>query len=85
MTQFFEIRNKLKKNLYDHSNLANEIHTNDDVIQETLKNLNQGELSIAVVGEVNRGKSTFLNILGLLDSYDSGEFYFNDIDSALFL
>lgn len=33
---------------------------------------------IAIVGKSGSGKSTFMNILGLIEDYDSGEYYFND-------
>lgn len=38
----------------------------------------EGEL-ISIMGSSGSGKSTLLNILGILDSYDSGEYYLNDI------
>ncbi len=37
----------------------------------------QGEL-ISFMGASGSGKSTLLNILGILDSYDSGEYYLNE-------
>lgn len=37
-----------------------------------------GEL-VSIMGSSGSGKSTLLNILGLLDNYDSGEYYLNDI------
>lgn len=37
-------------------------------------NIEQGEL-ISVMGSSGSGKSTMLNILGILDSYDSGDYY----------
>lgn len=36
----------------------------------------EGEL-ISIMGSSGSGKSTFLNILGLLDSHDEGEYYLN--------
>jgi len=63
MTQFFKTRSTLKEILKNHTALAQETKVNDDVIQEVIKNLKHGEMSIAVVGEVNCGKSTFLNAL----------------------
>ena len=38
----------------------------------------KGEL-VSIMGSSGSGKSTLLNILGLLDNYDSGEYYLNDI------
>lgn len=47
-----------------------------------LKGLNidikQGEM-VSIMGSSGSGKSTLLNILGILDNYDSGEYYLNDI------
>lgn len=37
-----------------------------------------GEM-VAIMGSSGSGKSTLLNILGLLDNYDSGEYYLNNI------
>ncbi|MDP7475369.1 MAG: dynamin family protein [Candidatus Marinimicrobia bacterium] len=63
MTTFFKTRNTLKNILQTHTDLAKETKVNDDVITDVIENLKHGEMSIAVVGEVNRGKSTFLNAL----------------------
>jgi len=63
MLTFIETRNTLKNILLSHTKLASETEVDDDVINEVVENLKHGELSIAVVGEVNRGKSTFLNAL----------------------
>ena len=63
MTKFFKTRNKLKNILQTHTDLAKETKVNDDVITDVIENLKHGEMSIAVVGQVNRGKSTFLNAL----------------------
>jgi len=63
MSIFFKTRTTLKEVLSSHSDLAKELKVKDDVITETIENLNHSEMSIAVVGEVNRGKSTFLNAL----------------------
>ena len=35
---------------------------------------------ISIVGPSGVGKTTLLNIIGLLDSFNSGEYYFNDFD-----
>ena len=63
MTKFFRTRNTLKNILQTHTDLAKETKVNDDVITDVIENLKHGEMSIAVVGQVNRGKSTFLNAL----------------------
>ena len=63
MSLFTKTRNTLKDILSAHSLLATEIQVDKDVIDDTIEKLKHGEMSIAVVGEVNRGKSTFLNAL----------------------
>ena len=48
-----------------------------------LENLNL-EISnsqiVSIVGPSGVGKTTLLNIIGLLDSFNSGEYYFNDLN-----
>jgi putative ABC transport system ATP-binding protein len=39
--------------------------------------IREGEL-VSIMGSSGSGKSTLLNIIGILDSYDSGDFYLND-------
>jgi len=41
-------------------------------------NIEKGEF-VSIMGSSGSGKSTLLNILGILDNYDSGEYYLNDI------
>ncbi|MEI5992385.1 hypothetical protein A5881_003941 [Enterococcus termitis] len=43
--------------------------------------LNRGE-SIAIIGESGSGKSTLLNILGLIDSFNTGELFLMGKDST---
>nr|WP_319399935.1 ABC transporter ATP-binding protein [uncultured Carboxylicivirga sp.] len=40
--------------------------------------IKQGEM-VSIMGSSGSGKSTLLNILGILDNYDRGEYYLNDI------
>lgn len=40
--------------------------------------INRGEF-VSIMGASGSGKSTLLNILGILDNYDSGEYYLNDV------
>lgn len=39
--------------------------------------IRQGEM-VSIMGASGSGKSTLLNILGILDTYDTGEYYLND-------
>lgn len=40
--------------------------------------IQKGEL-VSIMGASGSGKSTLLNILGILDNYDTGEYYLNDV------
>ena len=42
--------------------------------------VNKGEF-VAIVGPSGSGKSSFMNILGLLDVLDDGEYYLNDVNT----
>ena len=41
-------------------------------------NITKGEF-VSIMGASGSGKSTLLNILGILDSYDTGEYYLDDV------
>jgi len=58
-----EIRKTLQSFLNQHIELCQETGTNTETIHDLMESLKHGELSVAVVGEINRGKSTFLNAL----------------------
>lgn len=63
MSKIFKYRTQLKSLLKDHINFAKEIPLDSKELEMSIASLDQGELSVAVVGEVNSGKSTFLNAL----------------------
>ena len=52
---------------------SNQLH----VLKGIDLHVRQGEL-VSVMGSSGSGKSTLLNIIGLLDTYDSGEYLLND-------
>ena len=41
-------------------------------------NIEQGEF-VSIMGASGSGKSTLLNILGILDNYDTGDYYLNNV------
>lgn len=66
------------KNMYKIYNPGeNEVRALDNVSLE----INQGEF-IAIVGHSGSGKSTFMNMLGCLDTPDSGEYFLDGKDVA---
>ncbi|AGF80052.1 ABC-type antimicrobial peptide transport system, ATPase component [Desulfocapsa sulfexigens DSM 10523] len=68
-----------QESLFSATNICKSFHSGTEKI-EILKDLgfsiNQGEM-IAIVGASGSGKTTLLQILGTLDSPDSGEILFN--------
>lgn len=53
-------------------------YTSLDVLKGVNLVIGKGEV-VSIMGSSGSGKSTLLNILGLLDSYDSGEYFINGI------
>ena len=47
------------------------------VLKDIDVHIKEGEL-VSIMGSSGSGKSTMLNILGILDDYDSGEYYLNN-------
>ena len=58
-----ELRAILESLVDDHLAFASETDVSPGRIKGVREQLQEGELSVAVVGEINRGKSTFLNAL----------------------
>jgi lipoprotein-releasing system ATP-binding protein len=52
-----------------------------DIIKNISLNIKAGE-SVALVGPSGAGKTTFLQIAGLLDNPDSGNIFINEIDAS---
>lgn len=48
-----------------------------DVLKDIDLTINEGEL-VSIMGSSGTGKSTLLNIIGILDDYDSGSYYLNN-------
>jgi putative ABC transport system ATP-binding protein len=64
------------------SNLSKIYKLNDRpfaVLEDINVRINQGEF-VSIIGESGSGKSTLLNILGLLDTFDSGDYFLNGIN-----
>jgi GTP-binding protein EngB required for normal cell division len=58
-----QYRSTLEFVVNDHLTFASETDVSAERIEGVREQLDEGELSVAVVGEINRGKSTFLNAL----------------------
>jgi hypothetical protein len=54
MSLFSELRTSLKSLLSGHLELSNSTSINSTPVAEIAKTLESGELSVAVVGEINR-------------------------------
>ena len=63
---------KLKKINKSYSTDALSLHVLKDIDLE----IGAGEY-LSIMGASGSGKSTLLNLMGILDSYDSGEYYLN--------
>ena len=47
-------------------------------LKVSISTLNRGEF-VSIMGASGSGKSTLLNILGILDNYDTGDYYLNNV------
>lgn len=54
-------------------------HVRTDVLKDLSLEIKKSEF-VAIMGKSGSGKSTLLNILGCMDRFDAGSYYFNDID-----
>ena len=83
---------ELELDFSDHEELEfadrSELRTLADHIEQVISKLAQSfsvgnaiknGIPAAIIGETNAGKSTLLNILGILDNYDTGDYYLNNV------
>ncbi len=49
------------------------------VLKDINLSIDRGEL-VSIMGASGSGKSTLLNIIGILDTYDSGEYYLDGVE-----
>lgn len=59
-------------------NNLNKTYKLSSVLNNFSLHIKKGEC-VAIVGESGKGKTTVLNIMGLLENYDSGTYYLDDI------
>lgn len=62
------------KNIHKTYNNGSPLH----VLKGINLHIEKGEF-VSIMGASGSGKSTLLNILGILDNYDSGEYYLNNV------
>ena len=63
MSKIKKYRNDIKKNISRQLVLQESLNIDQNDSNEIIKSLDSGELIVSVAGEINRGKSTFLNAL----------------------
>ena len=78
-----QVKPQMRPALIQIKNAMKSYHLGNNEIK-AIDNVNfkvdQGEF-VAIVGPSGSGKSSLMNILGLLDTLDKGEYYLNDIDT----
>jgi len=70
MNNLIEIKNLIKS--YDNSNI--------NVLKNINLIVNRGDF-ISIIGPSGSGKTTLLNIIGILDTFNNGQYFFNNIDA----
>ncbi|MDY6968767.1 MAG: ABC transporter ATP-binding protein [Spirochaetota bacterium] len=75
----------MAKNIIEINNLGKIYEISNEVSVEALNgvtvNMEEGDF-IAIMGSSGSGKSTFMNILGFLDTPSSGEYYLDGIEGS---
>ena len=67
-----------KKIIFSMVGVSKAFQPNKNVLKDIYLSFFYGA-KIGIIGLNGSGKSTLLNILGILDNYDSGNYYLNDV------
>ena len=63
LDEYENIRSRVLKNIYDVNSISKELEISDENLNISLTKLKENKFNLVVLGEFNRGKSTFLNAL----------------------